>query len=160
MEFRDDDDSSYHMDTREVELPDDELYAADLSMKAPSDDMMSGDDCQATDTLVFSSLDTHFSVMVFFEQFFFHIFFPLSVPYAWYRYGTTQTQLQDYHFSSIPAYVFTFAPFLCMSAAVICLVAEPEVLNYGHLVVPFGLFAIHRMMVAVKYATLSPDEYR
>ena len=117
-------------------------------------------ECPVSSGLVFSSLDTHFSPIVCLQQFVFHIFFPFTVPIAWYKYGMKHAHIQGYHFNSVPSYIFSFLPFLCWASALGCLLVEPDVLSAEQLVLPFGVFILQRMMIAVKYASLSPDEYR
>ena len=118
------------------------------------------DECPLASALVFSSLDTHFSPMVAVEQYIFHVFFPLTVPIAWCRYGMKHSLLQNYHWKMSFAWMSAYIPFLALASGLVCLFAEPDVLHIKHLILPFGVFFLQRLMIAVKYASLSPDEYR
>lgn len=151
-------DSAYHLDTgvtQESPLP----TAVPLDIEEGEVLVNAKEKCPIADPLVFTSLDTHFSATVFLEQFLFHIFFPLSVIYGMGRYGTTHAQVQQYHLGNRATYFTTIMPFLCMATAVYCVTQDRDNLNYKMLVVPFMGVFLQRMMIAVKYATLSPDEY-
>jgi hypothetical protein len=118
---------------------------------------------------VFTSLDTHFSFKVFIQQLFFHIFFPLTVPLAWSLYGVKHARIQGYHYSDKPfmSYLLTIIPSLCIwaSVSVYCtqrvgMLQLQLQLPLDMMQLPVGMFLLQRMMIAVKYASLSPYEYR
>ena len=70
-------------------------------------------------------------------------------------------EIQQYDLSGgLAAYGGTYLACLCVVSALVCLAAEPNVLKAEQLIFPFGTFFLHRLTVAVKYASLSPDEYR
>ena len=175
-----DHDHSYHMDTRDPFSVDTNAntdtetvpthsaththttggHSSHRGMTRTLDQDEAGDfGCPQADDIVFSSLDTHFSFYVFVEQLIFHVFFPLTVPIAWYRFGMKHSHIQRYHYRDPAAYFFTYIPLLCVVAALCCLYAEPDVLRVEQLRLPFGVMLLQRMMISVKYASLSPDEY-
>lgn len=117
-------------------------------------------ECPLAEDIVFTSLDTHLSFTVFLEQLCFHLFFPLFVPYAWLRYGTSHARVQSYHLADYRSYLTTYIPLLCVAISVVSFVVHPRQHEYAQALVPFSFLFLHRLMVATKYATLSPDEYR
>lgn len=159
-------DSSYHMTTHDPEVEVSENGAHENKRRCKSgtiafDDEIDDEEYSPDSAgLVFSSLDTHFSPLVALEQFIFHVFFPFTVPIAWCRYGMKHTHLQMYGWKQKLAWPSTYIPFVCIASSLVCLVAEPDVLKIEQLVLPFGVFILQRLMIAVKYASLSPDEYR
>lgn len=164
-------DSSYHMDTRheeddetesEIHLEDDYTpMNAVMEEDEEVEEEKESHECPDGAGLVFSSLDTHFCPRVCLQQFVFHVFFPLTVPIAWYKHGMKHAKIQRYHWKEAPSYLFSYMPVVALVSFVVCLWADPDdVLTAEQLILPCGALLLQRLMISVKYASLSPDEYR
>ena len=109
----------------------------------------------------YDSLISHFSLLVCLQQFLLQLTFPLLVPIFYWKYGsfflTTHRFLID-DYVSLQAYL--------LQGILIYLVVSNWKKNgrdnvvYHAMLMPLFFMIIHRIMISVKYACLSPSEYR
>jgi hypothetical protein len=114
--------------------------------------------------VLFDSLTLHFSFVTFIEQFLNHMLFPLLLPWMVYSNGWNCLIAQGF----IPVKITTRDVLLTLwnwgSPMVFYFVV---ILHFGDcshvqlsIVFPVIFYCMHRAMVALKYATLSPSELR
>mmetsp|Transcript_766 Transcript_766/g.1273 ORF Transcript_766/g.1273 Transcript_766/m.1273 type:complete len:587 (-) Transcript_766:111-1871(-) len=109
--------------------------------------------------ILFDSATVHFSPSVFLYQFFLHLSFPLIIPLHWYRYGWISLYAQAIVTSTYQGMIFSWFISLAALTMVIAAINAPE--NIGNQILfPICLVVMHRLMVSLKYATLSATEYR
>lgn len=109
-------------------------------------------------SIIYNSLNPHFSFQLFFEQLFFHLFFPFSVPYflskygwsVYYAHGLQPTKIRNI----LANWIFPLAIFISIITAQYL----PDRIGHG-CYVPVCIFLIHRFMIALKYGTMSQSEY-
>lgn len=107
--------------------------------------------------VLFSSLNTIFSLPLFVEQFIHHLFIPSILYFVW-KYGFVFVVAHGYYpvtSGSIINIIVTLSfPITLVSA----FVAYDEIEH--NWIVPTFFFVLHRCMISLKYATLSFTEYR
>ena len=132
---------------------------------------MNNNDCKeiekcatAKKKVLFDSLTVHFSLWVFIEQFLNHMLFPLLLPWMVYRYGWSCLFAQQFLSPKLWSKDTLFVLWNWIGPAIFDYVV---ILHYGpcshvqiSLVFPVLLYTMHRGMISLKYATLSPSELR
>lgn len=103
--------------------------------------------------ILFDCMSSQLSLSVCIEQFLLHMTFPLLVPLFIKRYGLVFLYTQ--RFTAIQHYIYS-AVFYTM---IIAIVLSPEQIGLQY-IFPAMVYLMHRFMVALKYGTLSPSEYR
>ena len=112
---------------------------------------------QENNKVLFSSLNTIFTLPLFIEQLVHHLFVP-SLPYFVWKYGFVFVVAHGY---------YPFTPTNVLNSIVS--VSFPLTLLSAHMAtdeikriwtVPVFFFILHRCMIAIKYATLTFKEYR
>jgi hypothetical protein len=108
--------------------------------------------------VIYSSLNPHFSLQLFFQQLFFHIFFPLSSLYLYSQYGTTFFYAHGIILTNLRNILSNW--FFPISFYITILTAQylPSNISYGYFV-PCCIYFVHRFMIAMKYGTMSISEY-
>ena len=109
--------------------------------------------------ILFDAVSFHFSISVFIYQFLLNLTFPLLIPYSLYQYGWISFYSQGFVPVGIATFIFGYIVPLSFYLIVICVFLSPEYIGYQSLF-PIFLYVTHRLMIAFKYATLSPTEYR
>ena len=114
--------------------------------------------------VLYDSLTIHFSVWVFIEQFLNHMLFPLFLPWMVYRHGWLSLAAQQF---ICPTFCSKNTFGIVWNWLTPGIFYTMVVLHFGQcsdlqmsLLFPVLLYSMHRAMVALKYATLSPSEYR
>jgi hypothetical protein len=111
--------------------------------------------------ILFDSITLHFSPGVFAAQLLHHTVFPLIVPFYLWRYGWTFLYTQGFFYhNSIQNFIFGWFSLISFYVIVFLAVFGSSRIEGEDAIWPIFLFAMHRCMVAFKYATLSPSEYR
>lgn len=103
--------------------------------------------------VLFDALSSQLSLAVCIEQFLLHITFPLLLPLFFRRYGRIFFYAQAFN---SPISIINISVFYAM---VLSAIMSTEKIGM-QVVFPIGVYVIHRFMVALKYGTLSPSEYR
>lgn len=107
--------------------------------------------------ILYNSLNPHFSLILFFEQLFIHIFFPLPLPYFYWKYGLTFLYAHGYY----PIYSTNILNWLFPISVQLTILSGqylPHNIGGGYFV-PTCILLLHRFMVAMKYGTISQSEY-
>jgi hypothetical protein len=117
-----------------------------------------GDNSDGDVKIIFHSLNPQLSLQIFFEQLFFHLFYPFSIPFLFWKYGRT-FPIAHGVFSTFPLLILSnwiFPSFFVL--AIVTSQFLPSQIGDGF-IVPSCIFLIHRFMIATKYATMSESEY-
>jgi uncharacterized membrane-anchored protein len=114
-------------------------------------------EAQGNNEVLFTSLNTIFTLPLLIEQLVHHLLIP-SIPYFVWKYGFVFVVAHGYY-PFTPTSVFTIIvsvsfPLTLLSAHM----AHDEIKQLW--IVPAFFFVLHRCMIALKYATLSFKEYR
>lgn len=107
------------------------------------------------DEFVYHSTDIHFNIQTFFYQLFIHLFSPFSIILSPNYYA------QSFNILSIPAIIFNWLMPSFVWIMLLCVYMSPDYIHgNGDTIYPALLFYLaHRLMVSLKYATLSDSEY-
>ena len=107
--------------------------------------------------VIYNSLNPHFSMILFFEQLFIHITFPILLPYFYWKYGVTFLYAHGYYplkSFNILNWGFPISVYLTILTRQFL----PKIMTSGYFV-PTCILLLHRFMVSMKYATMSQSEY-
>ena len=104
------------------------------------------------DHILFDALSSQLSLSVCIEQFLLHMTFPLLLPVFVYRYGWTM--LYSQYFNKWSTWLFS----ILFTLMIISIPLSEEFIGI-QCTFPCMLYLIHRVMVSLKYGTLSPSEY-
>lgn len=110
-------------------------------------------------SVLYNSLNPHFSFQLFLEQLLFHLFFPLPLPYFYLQYGKTFLYAHGlYPLTNIRNLLANW--FFPIAFYLLIIISQylPDRISYGY-IVPCCIYLVHRFMVAMKYGTLSSSEY-
>ena len=114
--------------------------------------------------VLFDSLTLHFSFAVFVEQFLNHMLFPLLLPWMVYKNGWNCLIAQGFIPIRFKRSDIMLALWHWFSPVMFYHVVFVHFLNICHVKIsimyPVIFYTMHRSMVALKYATLSPSELR
>lgn len=110
--------------------------------------------------ILFDSITLHFSPSVFLSQLLHHTVFPLIVPFYVWRYGWTFLYTQGFLYTTSGGFTLGWLSLICFYVIVFLALFGSSNIEGEDAMWPLFLFAMHRCMVAFKYATLSPSEYR
>lgn len=125
--------------------------------------------------ILFDSLSSHLSLSVVFQQFLLHLSYPLLLPYYWWRYGLTFMYTQGFALDRLSVYddfcwhfirnhLFLQGVTTLITQSMMLLMIVSAYIAYdevgSQVLFPIGVYCMHRLMVGLKYGTLSPTEYR
>jgi hypothetical protein len=109
--------------------------------------------------ILFDSVSSHFSILVFAYQFFLHLTYPLLLPVSFYQHGWICLYSQGFVPFEVVNITFEYLLHISFYLTIICSILSRDDIGFQSLF-PIFLYLSHRLMVAFKYATLSPTEYR
>jgi hypothetical protein len=100
---------------------------------------------------IYDTIKLYFCLKVFIIELAVHMFWPM---FNWYH------PLAHGHRLNEPIMVHIFTSLVPICLIMSCIAYWKAGLHQGEIVLPILLFIIHRVMVAFKYASLSPTEYK
>lgn len=114
---------------------------------------------QGPSQVLFDSVTAHFSITIFFYQLFLHLTYPLCLPISFYWHGWMFLYSQGFAPRNLGNIIFSYVVAVAFYLTILCALFSRDGIGFQALF-PIFLYVAHRLMIAFKYATLSPGEYR